>query len=64
TLEDVRRTNRDPHLLFSQVGERLGLIPEATVRGAFANIWAQANREQAEELLAPAVSLLPTERRT
>ncbi len=37
----MRRQNRDPHLLFSQLGERLGLVPEMTVSAAFANIWAQ-----------------------
>lgn len=40
--QEVRYTNRDPHLLFSQVGERLGLVPENTISAAFANVWAQA----------------------
>jgi predicted ATPase len=48
--EDVRRQNMDPHLLFSQVGERLGLVPEATVSAAFANLWAQAYPDQAKPL--------------
>jgi hypothetical protein len=41
TCKDVRRQNIDSHLLFSQVGERLGLVPEAIVSAAFANIWSQ-----------------------
>lgn len=49
--QDVRRTNRDTHLLFSQVGERLGLVPERTVSSAFATIWAQSNPEMVEDLL-------------
>ena len=39
----VRRTNKDTHLLFSQVGEKLGLVPERTVASAFTTLWAQAN---------------------
>ncbi len=39
--DDVRLTNMDAHLLFAQVGEKLGLIPEQTVVQAFANIYAQ-----------------------
>jgi hypothetical protein len=41
-LRQIRRTNRDPHLLFAQVGEALGLIAESVVQGAFVSIWAQA----------------------
>lgn len=40
---EVRTTNRDPHLLFAQLGERLGFIPEQTVQSAFLNIWVQQN---------------------
>jgi ABC-type multidrug transport system ATPase subunit len=60
-LKDVRNTNRDMHLLFSQVGEKLGLIPEQTVRAAFANIWAQAHPHAVRDLLAPVEGTLPTE---
>ena len=48
---DVRRSNRDPHLLFSQVGERLGLVLEATVSAAFANIWAQTYNTAASNIV-------------
>jgi len=41
-LHSVRLTNHDPHLLFSQVGDKLGFLPELTVKNAFAAIWAQA----------------------
>jgi predicted ATPase len=61
---DTRLTNRDPHLLFAQVGEKLGLLPELTVATAFANIWAQAYPEAVNELLAPIRGLLPTETAT
>jgi energy-coupling factor transporter ATP-binding protein EcfA2 len=41
-LRQIRQTNRDPHLLFAQVGEALGLIAESVVQGAFVSMWAQA----------------------
>lgn len=62
TLEDVRVTNHDPHLLFAQVGERLGLIPESTVVGAFTNIWAQARTDESQRLLSGFHPRLPLER--
>ncbi|NEO30581.1 MAG: AAA family ATPase [Symploca sp. SIO3C6] len=34
-IRSIRNTNRDPHLLYSQVGKRLGLIPELRVKEAF-----------------------------
>ena len=56
---EVRTTNRDPHLLFAQIGERLGLIPESTVAAAFANIWAQANQDVLDKVLAPIRDMMP-----
>lgn len=50
--KDVRRANMDTHLLFAQVGERLGLVPEGTVSSAFSTMWAQANPEVVKDLLA------------
>lgn len=46
-IDDVKSTNRDPHLLFNQVGIKLGFIPEVIVRGAFLSLW---NRENAAAL--------------
>ncbi|MCF4124449.1 ATP-dependent nuclease [Methylobacterium sp. SyP6R] len=45
--QQVRRQNMDPHLLYSQVGEQLGLVPEAIVSAAFANLWAQIYTQKA-----------------
>lgn len=59
--QTVRTTNMDSHLLFAQVGERLGLIPEATVAAAFANIWAQAYAEAVQSILAPFSAITPKE---
>ncbi len=46
-IKDVARANRDPHLLFNQVGEKLGFVPESTVRGAFLAVWIQENPTEA-----------------
>jgi hypothetical protein len=50
--ENIRRENMDPHLLFSQLGEKLGLLPETTVRMAFCTIWAQAFPDEADRIVA------------
>ncbi|WP_394539815.1 AAA family ATPase [Lysobacter enzymogenes] len=51
-VEEVGSTNRDPHLLFNQVGIKLGFIPEEVVRGAFVNIWIRADTSRFDEIVA------------
>jgi predicted ATPase len=58
---EVRMSNRDPHLLFSQIGERLGLLPEFTAASAFANIWAQSYGDDVGSILEGIRSMLPME---
>ena len=41
-LEEVRRDTMDEHLLYSVAGQRLGFIPEETVRHAFGRFWCVA----------------------
>lgn len=50
--KNVRTTNMDHHLLFAQLGEKLGLVPDATVRQAFVTQWAQTNTQAVDEILA------------
>lgn len=38
---EASNSNRDPHILYSQIGERLGFISEEIIRGAFLSIWVQ-----------------------
>jgi AAA15 family ATPase/GTPase len=38
-VKEVRLTNRDEHLLFSQLGEKAGFISETIVRNAFLSLW-------------------------
>jgi predicted ATPase len=52
-VEDVRRLNVDPHLLYSQVGERLGFLSEEIVRSAFLSMWTQLNPDDADAIVAP-----------
>lgn len=54
--KEVRRTNKDTHLLFSQVGERLGLVPERTVSAAFTTLWAQANDQIVQDMISQIVA--------
>lgn len=44
-MEEIIRTNRDPHLLFNQLGIRIGFVSEAIVRGAFFALWVRNNTE-------------------
>ena len=57
--KSVRRQNMDPHLLFAQVGEKLGLVPESTVSAAFANIWAQFYPDQVKSIVEAVHSIIP-----
>ncbi len=57
--ENVKLSNIDTHLIFSQLGEKLGLIPEDTVAQAFTTIWAQAYPGEAVKLLVNFTDKLP-----
>lgn len=58
SIEEVARTNRDPHLLFNQVGIKIGFVPEAIVRGAFFALWVRSNAEFCTALAAKARALV------
>jgi hypothetical protein len=60
-VRSVRNTNRDPHLLFSQVGKRLGLIAEARVREAFISVWARAFPDEVRTIVQHIDAILPKE---
>jgi predicted ATPase len=50
--QELRRQNKDTHLLFSQLGEKLGLVPERTVSAAFTTIWAQSHSDLVSALIS------------
>lgn len=58
TLTEVASTNRDPHLLFNQVGIKIGFVPEAIVRGAFLSLWVRSNTHFCEQLRSAAKKLI------
>lgn len=49
-VEDVSLSNRDPHLLFNQVGQRAGLIPANIVASAFLGLWISGNKTKASQI--------------
>lgn len=42
---DVGFANRDPHLLFTQIGISLGYVPEVIIRGAYLSQWIRENKQ-------------------
>lgn len=50
SMEEVIHTNRDPHLLFNQLGIKIGFVPEDIVRGAFLALWVRTNKEFCNQL--------------
>jgi hypothetical protein len=57
-MEEVIRTNRDRHLLFSQLGIKIGFVPEMIVRGAFLSLWVRNNVEFCTSLANEARALI------
>lgn len=49
-MAEVIHTNRDPHLLFNQLGIKIGFVPENIVRGAFLSLWVRTNNEFCNQL--------------
>jgi hypothetical protein len=49
-VKEVNQANRDPHLLFSQAGQKAGLIPVAIVSSAFIGLWMQGNPREAQRI--------------
>lgn len=57
-IEEISATNRDPHLLFNQIGIKIGFVPEAIVRGAFMALWIRANEAFCQKLAKKALELI------
>jgi len=49
-VTSILSTNRDPHLLFNQVGIEIGFVPEIIVRGAFFSLWIRNNKTFCENI--------------
>ena len=42
---EISATNRDPHLLYAQIGVNLGMIPEDVIKGAFFSVWCSITQD-------------------
>lgn len=51
-VREVSLSNRDPHLLFNQVGQKLGFISQAIVQSAFTALWIDGNPAATERVSA------------
>ncbi|MDZ5459278.1 AAA family ATPase [Azohydromonas lata] len=60
-LQQTRMANRDAHLLFSIVAERLGFMPVDVVREAFFATWNDAYQDERDALLNKFAAFLPSE---
>ena len=49
-VRDVSLSNRDPHLLFNQVGQGLGFIATSIVESAFVSLWVGGNASDADRV--------------
>ena len=50
-VKDISLSNRDAHLLFSQVGEKAGLISTNIVSSAFISLWMEGNPDQVNRIV-------------
>ncbi len=60
-IKSVQNTNRDPHLLYSQVGKKLGFLAEARVKESFINIWARSFPYEVNSILDKFRDKIPLE---
>lgn len=49
-IKETRKTNRDEHLLFVQLGKAIGFVSEEVVRSAFLTIWNRQFHAEASQL--------------
>lgn len=56
---DVGNTNRDHHLLYSQIGERVGFVDENIIRDAFLTTWCEKYPDEVNKIIQDISSYLP-----
>lgn len=59
SIEQRRATNRDPHVIFDQIGEDLDFLPGSTVARAFISIWADAFPDKVRKMWADSINAFP-----
>lgn len=58
----VKRTNYDHHLVFSQIGEKIGFVSEGVVRAAFLTTWCELYPHKVDEFINKIEGFLPLSR--
>ena len=58
-IQDVNNTNHDHHLLFNQIGEKVGFINESIIRGAFLSTWCEQYTEEVQCFIDKIQDILP-----
>ena len=62
-VRSVRNTNRQAHILYSQVAQQLGGIREARVIEAFISIWARTFPDEVQDITQHLLDKIPLENR-
>lgn len=57
SIEERRRTNRDVHVIFGQIGEDLDFLSESLVQRAFLSAWANTFPDKVSEIWDPCAHL-------
>lgn len=57
-IEEIAHTNRDPHVIFNQIGIGIGFVSEKIVRGAFLAIWVRNNAPFCQQIADNAERLI------
>lgn len=50
---DASKTTRDPHLLFSKIGDSIGNVPETIIKGAFYSMWIREKPTDVKNIITP-----------
>jgi predicted ATPase len=58
SIEERRRTNRDIHVIFSQIGDDLDFLAEGIVQRAFLSTWSNTFPEKVASIWDPCAGLL------
>lgn len=61
-VRSVRNTNRDEHLLYSQVGNQLQSISEERVRQAFISLWVRTFKDEVQAIRQPFLDKIPLQK--
>mgnify|MGYP003100147130 FL=1 len=51
TILAISKTNRDHHLIFSQIGEAVGFVDESVIVNAFLSTWCSHYKDEVTALL-------------